>query len=565
VYANYGFPEDFQALAAAGVDVRGTIVLMRYGKCFRGLKAMNAERNGALAALIYSDPAEDGFAKGTVYPDGPWRPPTSVQRGSIQFISLCPGDPARAYLPDGAQEELCGYNQSELIPNIPVLPLSYADAAPRLRSLGGPVAPDGFVGALNLTYRLGPSAGGLRARLVIHNTFDKAPVWNVVGTIPGTLPAEDDQPVLLGNHRDAWVYGAADPNSGTAQLLEVAKGLGQLLATGWRPRRSIMLLSWSGEEYGLLGSTAWSEVHAHTPTLSRALAYLNVDTGVSGRHFRAMGTPSLGRVLTAALGAVDDPGRPGHTLAEHWDDGDLYALGSGSDYTAFIDHLGIPSLDMAFWPDAAYGVYHSTFDSFEWMDTVGDPGFKYHVAMAQVWGLIALRLAGSQLDGTTSQTTIGEARNTQHAAHILPLNFTLQAEAIGGYIAAAKARPNGTRVDFAALDAAHARFAAAAQRVGAAEAALTRSGDSAAIAALNERLAYVERRFLAPNGLPGRKYFKHVLQAPGLYTGYAPKTLPGVYDAVSSGDFATANAQAQVAAERIEAAAAFLSGDKSRA
>ena len=359
VYANFGFPEDFAALKSAGVDVRGKVALMRYGKCFRGLKAMNAEQAGAVAALIYSDPEQDGFAKGTVYPDGPWRPPSSVQRGSIQFISLCPGDPARAYLPAGAQEELCGYNLSQLVPSIPVLPLSYEDAAPLLRSLGGAEAPPDFRGALNLTYRLGPSSDGVRARLMINNTFARTPVWNVIATIPGELPPEQDQPVLLGNHRDAWVYGAADPNSGTSQLLEVAKGLGALLAKGWRPRRTIVLCSWSGEEYGLLGSTAWSEVNADSALLRRAVAYLNVDTGVSGRHFRAQGTPSLGRVLAGVLGAVADPAQPagsGATLADAWDDGDLFALGSGSDYTAFIDHLGIASLDMAFAPNGTYGL-----------------------------------------------------------------------------------------------------------------------------------------------------------------------------------------------------------------
>lgn len=484
----------------------------------------------------------------------------SQQRHTPRAPHLAAGDPSRAYLDEGQLEELCGYNQSQLIPNIPVLPLSYADAAPLLRTLGGPVAPPNFLGALNLTYRLGPSAG-LQARLVIDSSFSKSPVWNVIATVPGTLPEERDQPVLLSNHRDAWVYGAADPNSGTAQLLEVAKGLGALLAQGWRPRRTIVLCSWSGEEYGLLGSTAWSEVNAQTPLLRRAIAFLNVDTGVSGTQFRAMGTPSLARVLSGALGAVSDPGHPGRSLAAQWDDGDLYALGSGSDYTAFIDHLGIPALDMAFSPGSPYGVYHSVFDSFEWMDSVGDPGFKYHVAMAQVWGLVAMRLAGSATDSSASP---------------LPFNFTLQAEAIGGYIRDAKARPNGTQVEYAALDAAHEHFARAARAITREQAdfdemsaAPRREGHGdedaaktmARLAALDERLAYTERQFLSADGLPKRKYFKHVLQAPGLYTGYAPKSLPGIYDAVSAGDWATANAQAQVAAERIEAAAKFLEAE----
>jgi len=284
----------------------------------------------------------------------------------------------------------------------------------------------------------------------------------------------------------------------------------------------------------------------------RMRSVTSVDTGVSGTHFRALGTPILGGVLAGVLGAVADPGRPGHTLAAHWDDGQLYALGSGSDYTAFIDHLGIPSLDMAFWPEAAYGVYHSTFDSFEWMDTVGDPGFHYHVAMAQVWGLVAMRLAGS------SSAAVGEAAAVSVPSP-LPLNFTLQAEAIAGYIADAKARPTGTRLDYTALDAASHAFAAAASKV-MAQAQEARASDAAAVAALDERLAYTERRFLTANGLPGRKYFKHALQAPGLYTGYAPKTLPGVYDAVSAGDWVTANAQAAVAADAISAAATYLAG-----
>ena len=554
VYANFGFPEDFEALLAAGVQVKGSVVLMRYGKCFRGLKAMNAEKYGAVAALIYSDPEQDGYEQGSVYPEGPWRPPTSVQRGSIQFISICAGDPSRAYLPDGAVEKVCGKRQDELIPTIPVLPLSYGDAVAFLRALGGPRAPDNFQGALNITggYRLGPTPKGTYARMSVRNHFDKGPVWNVIASIPGTLPPEDNQPVILGNHRDAWVYGAADPNSGTAQLLEVAKGLGALLRTGWRPRRTIVITSWSGEEYGLLGSTAWGEVNAGTPMLKRALAYINVDTGVSGTKFEASGTPSLGRVLTSALGHVADPRKPGHTLAEQWDDGDLMTLGSGSDYTIFIDHLGIPSLDMHFSPDshAPYGVYHSTFDSFEWMESEGDPGFKYHVAMAQVWGLVALRLAGSAAAPRAP----------------LPFNYTLQAQAIHQYISDAKARPNGTKVDYSALDRAAAAFEAAAQHVHTEAAALAAAapssdamgGHARRVAELDERLAMTEREFLTKGGLPGRKWFLHCLQAPGLYTGYAPKTLPGMYDAVSDGDFALAQTQADVAAERITAAAKFL-------
>jgi len=558
VYANFGLPEDFSALEAAGVSVKGAIALMRYGKCFRGLKAMNAQAAGAVAALIYSDPEQDGYAVGSVYPDGPWRPKTSVQRGSIQFISICAGDPARAYAPHGKSvEEVCGKAQDELIPQIPVLPISWADAMIFLTSLAGPEAPPPFRGALNITYRMGPTSP-YRAALRIRNHFQKSPVWNVIATIPGSLPKERDQPVLLGNHRDAWVYGAADPNSGTAQMIEVAKGLGALLQKGWRPQRTILLCSWSGEEYGLLGSTAWGEIHGDSDSgqlstdglLSRALAYLNVDTGVSGHHFHGSGTPSLGRVLAGVLGQVKDP-KTQKPLSEHWGSGDLFALGSGSDYTTFIDHLGIPSLDIAFSPPEAYGVYHSVYDSFAWMETEGDPTFEYHRAMSQVWGLLALRLAGSE------------------GSPLLPVSVdpTLQAAAVGEYIIEIKKMSNGTvqkHLDFSPLDTAHIAFTAAASRVATEVAGLVAMPPSSArdeaVAELNDRLGLLERRFLTEEGLPGRKWFRHCLQAPGLYTGYAPKTLPGVHHAIETRDWPTAQGQINVAAARTTEAAKFLLG-----
>lgn len=556
VYANFGLPEDFKELEDAGVSVKGAVALMRYGKCFRGLKAKNAQEAGAVAALIYSDPEQDGYAQGSVYPSGPWRPASSVQRGSIQFISTCAGDPARAYSPHGLDvEKVCGYTQEELIPKIPVLPVSYGDALPLLKSLGGEVAPPSFQGALNLTYRTGPST--LRASVNVHNHFQKSPVWNVIARIPGSLPSDHDHPVILGNHRDAWVYGAADPNSGTAQMLEVAHGLGALLKTGWRPLRTLILCSWSGEEYGLLGSTAWGEVHGDSSSgalgttgfLSKALAYLNVDTGVSGTHFGASGTPSLGRVLAGVLGHVQDPVTK-KPISETWAEGELHALGSGSDYTVFIDHLGIPTLDLAFSPaNAQYGVYHSVYDSFAWMDTVGDPGFHYHVTMSQIWGLVALRLAG-----TTNQPIMP-----------LPLDFSLQADAIKGYIVDAQKNLNKTTrsyLDFGSLETAQESFSEAARKLaievrGAMEELPTASRDSR-ITAINDRIAAVERKFLTEKGLPGRKWFRHVLQAPGLYTGYAAKTLPGIYEAIGAGQWRVAQSQITAAATRIQAAADFL-------
>ena len=547
IYANYGLPEDFETLKAAGVEVNGSIVLMRYGECFRGLKAWNAQKAGALAAIIYSDPEEDGYAKGSVYPYGPWRPKSSVQRGSIQFISLCAGDPTRAYARHGqGVEEVCGFSKDELIPQIPVMPISYGDALVFLESLGGPEVPHNFRGALNITYRTGPTRNQLKVSLQVENHFQTSPVWNVIGKIPGTLPADRDQPVVLGNHRDAWVYGAADPNSGTAQMLEVARGFGELLQKGWKPLRTIYLCSWSGEEYGLLGSTAWGEVQEDL--LRQALAYINVDTGVSGKHFHAAGTASLVPLLSSVLGHVMHP-ESKKPLSEHWS-GYLFSLGSGSDYTVFIDHLGIPSLDLAFTPKAAqYGVYHSVYDSFSWMATEGDPDFTFHVAMAQVWGLVALRLAGSS--SATPQ--------------LLLLNASTQGEAIDSYIEEAKKVLNHTApLDFSSLDAASLLFRKAAGHIMSQVAHLRDMGASAPpskVAEVNRRLGFLERHFLLAKGLPGRKWFRHCLQAPGLYTGYAPKTLPGIYEAIMAKSWDLAQVQIHAAADRIAAAATSLSAE----
>ncbi|KAL3916396.1 MAG: hypothetical protein SGILL_005199, partial [Bacillariaceae sp.] len=312
VYANYGRPRDFDLLEKSGVSVKGRVVLVRYGQCFRGLKVRNAQQRGAVSVLIYSDPADDGYSIGKVYPEGPWRPPSGVQRGSVQFNSACAGDPLRADPRYRTQlntsvQELCGVDSiQELIPSIPSLPLSYRDALPILQNLGGPVAADismDFVGGLgNVTYRLGPSRG--LVNMVVDNEDTTTDIPNVVGVIPGTLSPEKDMPVLLGNHRDAWVYGGADPNSGTATLIEVARGLGRLYADhNWRPRRSIYLLSWSGEEYGLLGSTGWAELNP--AIMKRALAYLNTDTVVSGDRLSVSASPSLISLWKAVLGDLN--------------------------------------------------------------------------------------------------------------------------------------------------------------------------------------------------------------------------------------------------------------------
>jgi len=343
----------------------------------------------------------------------------------------------------------------------------------------------------------------------------------VIGVIKGKdHGTELDRPVLLGNHRDAWVFGAVDPNSGTAAMLELARGLGALLAMGWVPRRSLILCSWSGEEYGLLGSTAYGEMNA-AELAAKAVAYINVDEGVSGGELKVSATQALAKVIRAAAADVEDP-RDGRSLLSHWG-GEVGLLGSGSDYTVFLDHLGIASADMQL--SGSYGVYHSVYDSFTWMATQGDPGFRFHVAMARLWGLVAIRLADTKA---------------------LPFDHSEQASALAKQVVALQKRVTKAPVGmlhFEPLVSAVAKYASAAIDASSAE---------------NDVLAFTERRFLLPSGLPRRPWFKHVLQAPGLYLGYAALAFPGIAQAVDDGDWATADEQIQAAANAIRQAALFL-------
>lgn len=526
VYANYGMPSDFETLEKLGVSVAGAIVLTRYGGCFRGLKAMNAEARGAVATLIYSDPEDDGFTKGPVYPDGPWRPESAVQRGSAQYLSLCAGDPFRLYL----ERSPCGTNVSYL-PTKPVLPLSYGDAREIFRRLGGPSAPREFVGGLEKgDYRLGPS--NQTFALETKNEYERGKIPNVIATIKG----KTNRTVLAGNHRDAWVYGAVDPHSGTVSLLEAARSFGHLRRrqsdNEWRPIRTIVFCSWSGEEYGLIGSTAFTELN----DLRNAVAYVNLDVAVSGnRTLEATGTQSLDMLFDQAVRDVEAPvswtayASPEGKAAI---DGvsKLGTMGSGSDYTAFIDNLGIPSLDFSITGD--YGVYHSVYDSFEWIDTFGDPGFKMHRTCAQLFALLIYRLADSQ---------------------ILPIDPTTEALAIAAYIG----EFDDDSVDLSALRQASLDFDRAAEC--AAIAKMANVVDEKSIDRLNDILAFTERQFIHEEGLPDRPWYKHVLQAPAYYLGYGAASFPGVAHAIEDGDFGQAQIQTDLAASKITQAAAYLS------
>ena len=556
VYANYGRPSDFDALEQLGISVQNKLVLMRYGKCFRGLKAMNAESRGAIGSIIYSDPKEDGYAPGRdTYPKGPWRPESGVQRGSVQFNSRCAGDPWRLYATKTTKkeddattattttmtvEDICGYPTEELIPRHPVLPISYGDAEPLLRALGGPIPPAeaGFQGGLDeLVYRVGPSAFGVT--LVTQNSFNPGKIPNVIATMEGTDHNEAG-PVILGNHRDAWVFGAVDPNSGTTALLEVGRCLSALYRNGWRPKRTIILASWSGEEYGLLGSTAFAEMHENDYVVKDAIAYLNVDIAVGGnKRLEASATHSLDKMFLDAASKIpspdNDPANPHKKLIDSVS-GEMGTLGSGSDYTAFLDRYGIASLDMSYRDyQSDYGVYHSVYDSFDWMVNECDKDFFYHEAMTRLWLLMAYDLASSTV-----------------------LNFAImdQAEALVGQIGTLSKPAMALGVDLDPLELATKRYMDAAEHI-TDEAKKVSDDDLDHIQSVNNRLATCERKFLGP-GLPHRPWFKHVLQAPGQYLGYGSRTFPGIADSLDAHDRKAAEEQAKIASNALHKAAECL-------
>ncbi|MDR3736348.1 MAG: M28 family metallopeptidase [Acidobacteriaceae bacterium] len=542
VYANFGTLADFDRLAQLGISIKGKIVIVRYGENFRGVKSYIAQQRGALGVLIYSDPADTGYTRGDTWPKGPFLPETGVQRGSVQFIFRHTGDPetpgfaSTLDLPDSARLPADKITSQ---PSIPVNPLSWHDAAPILHALSGPEAPHEWQGGLPFPYHLGGS--GVKVHMRLEQDYARRVIWDVIGTIPGT--DAPDQWVVVGNHRDAWVYGASDPGSGTAAMLETVHGLGTLLQQGWRPKRTIVVASWDAEEQGLVGSTEWCELNASA--LAHAAVYLNTDVSVSGPHFNAKSVPSLQQFLRQI--ATEVPSPAGGTVYDQWradqslpavtapsvlpaKDVHLSDLGGGSDYTPFLQHLGVPATDIS--SDGSYAVYHSVFDNYSWFVKYADPTFAYTQQQARIFGLEVLHMAD---------------------ADVLPYDYTAYATAIRGYIGHAQHNAESLKLDFTAAKAASARFTAAAA------AARTRqlnfTGD---LPLLNRRLRDVETALLEPAGLPNRPFFRHTIYAPGEYTGYAAVVIPGVTEAVSLGNAPRAQAQLAALASALNRAAAIL-------
>lgn len=530
IYAHSGNPEDYDWLEAQGIDPRGKIAIVRYSVpySYRGFKAWEAQRRGVRALIVYSDPAEDGYHKGDVFPHGPWGPESHIQRGAITYDFIVPGDPLTPGWASVEGAKRIPRSEARSVPEIVAVPMSWRDVQPILESLGGPVAPASWQGALPLTYHVGPGPAKLRVQVDMDDEI--RPIWVVEGRIRGTDEAE--QTVILGNHRDAWVYGGVDPSSGSATLLETARVLGAMARSGHRPRRTVVFASWDAEEWHLTGSTEWGEELAEE--LGRgAVAYLNVDSSTAGPDFSVGAVASLNPVLEAVARDVVDPNSR-RSLLEAWkktaQDSPLVVnnLGSGSDYTVFLNFLGIPVADLTF--DGPYGVYHSQYDDLYWMEHFGDPGYRYMTAMAEVWGRLALRLAN---------------------AEVLPGDYRPYVAAVGGFLdSLEKIEGASEELDLGAARKAMDRWDHAATDLqGRIEKTLT--GEGVRFSKLNAALLQVERRFLLPEGIPGRPWFKHVLYAPR-YT-YAAMSLPGVREAAESGDWEVARAQLELLVERLQA------------
>src|SRR5579872_3861351 len=544
VYAHSGNPEDYDLLRKQGISVKGKIVLVRYSNpySYRGFKALTAQREGAAAILIYSDPAEDGYKKGKVFPDGPWGPESHIQRGAITYDFIVPGDPLTpgwASLP-GAKR--IAVKDARSLPNIMALPLSWHDAKPLLEHIGGPVAPQDWQGGLPITYRLGGKDAQIHLKIDMDNSTK--PYYVVEARIRGSqLP---DEWVVMGNHRDAWVFGGVDPSSGTASMMELTRGLGQLLRHGIRPRRTLVICSWDGEEVGLTGSTEWGE-QFQDELRQKAVAYINVDSSTSGPNFEGSAVASLAPLLREVSHDFQDPasGRPlyeawktsvEHARKERKESGPVTdanlvdtRIGSGSDHTVFLNHVGMPVIGLDF--DGPYGVYHSMYDDFYWINHFGDPGYRYHTLMSQLWGVIALRLANAEL---------------------LPFDFGEYGENISQFVDELAKGKDMSQLDLGPLRSAIVDFTNAGRALEAAEQKALASGklEPTLEQQVNQGAIQVERNWLNPQGIPGRPWFKHMLYG-ARYT-YAHLELPALTEAVEKDDWTTARMQAVLLRQALE-------------
>ncbi|MEO8802485.1 MAG: transferrin receptor-like dimerization domain-containing protein, partial [Rudaea sp.] len=592
VYANYGMPDDYKVLARHGIDVRGKIVITRYGGGWRGLKPKLAQEHGAAGCLIYSDPRGDGYFQGDTYPSGGWRPADGVQRGSVADMQVYPGDPLTPGIGSTKGAKRLALKDAKTVLKIPVMPISYADATPLLQALTGPVAPVDWRGALGFTYHIGPSTA--KAHLVVESNWTQKPVYDVIAMLKGA--SEPNEWIVRGNHHDGWVFGAWDPLAGNVAMMAEIKAIGALVKQGWHPQRTLVYASWDGEEPGLLGSTEWAETHAQE-LQRKAVLYLNSDTNGRGFLFAA-GSHSLQHLLNQAAASVVDPqtqvsvlermrakmmidglskdagaeDKEFAKLAANGGDVPIGALGSGSDYSAFLEHLGVASLDIGFGgEDDNAGIYHSRYDSFDHYIRFGDPDFAYGVALAKVAGHIVLRSADARMIpmrfGDFSDTfaryvkqlnkLVEHTRKDTQQQHML---LDMHAYALTSDPTRPVAPPERDsdvpkNIDLTPLDNATKKLAQSAQAFQSAYAA--RAADGFNLPAekrdqANTIMLHMEQALTNQDGLPGRAWFRHMVYAPGMLTGYGVKTVPGVREALEARRWAEANRYAVVTAKVID-------------
>jgi N-acetylated-alpha-linked acidic dipeptidase len=584
VYVNYGLRDDYDRLERLGVSVKGAIVIARYGGSWRGIKPKLAAEHGAVGCLIYSDPADDGYAVGAVYPEGPMRPKDGVQRGSVADMPLQPGDPLTPGVAARPGAKRLPLARAATLTKIPTLPISYGDAQPLLEALRGPVAPESWRGALPITYHVGP--GPAKVHLKLASSWDLRPIYDVIARLPGAVAP--DEWVVRGNHHDAWVNGAVDPISGLVAELEEARALGELVKAGWRPRRTIIYAAWDGEEPLLLGSTEW--VEAHVDELRRsAVAYINSDSNGRGALNMA-GSPSLERLLNGVARDVEDPETRLSLLRRRQlidivrgsqderaelrkrADVHLHPLGSGSDYGAFVAYAGVASLSLGFGGEDDSGIYHSVYDDATWFAKNSDGDFHYGRALARVAALAVMRLADAELvplrfgaQADAFDKWIGDAKKLLDKKRDEARERDLELDEGAFQAASDPRRPTyppprldlPPRLSWAPLENALDALREAARRFDAAAAKLP-GAPAATLAAWNRALIGAEQRLCDPAGLARRTWYRNLAYAPGVYTGYAAATLPGVTEAIEGRRWAEADAEIVRAGRALASEAALV-------
>ncbi len=601
VYVNYGIPSDYEQLERLGISVKGAIVISRYGGSWRGIKPKVAAEHGAVGCIIYSDPKDDGYSQGETFPNGSWRPREGVQRGSVLDNPLYPGDPLTPNIGATADAKRLPIDQAPTITKIPVLPISYGDAQPLLEALTGPVAPENWRGALPITYRIGP--GPAKVHLLAKFNWEMKPIYDVIGKIAGSeFP---DEWIIRGNHFDAWVNGAEDPISGQSAMLEEIRGFGEIMKAGWKPKRTIIYCAWDGEEEGLLGSTEWVETHAQELAKS-AVLYINSDSNERG-YLDVGGSQTLEQFVNDVARGINDPetnltawkrdqmraisqGKTPEDRQEIRERADLRiaALGSGTDYTPFLQHLGVASLNFEYGGEVQGGIYHSIYDDFYWYTHFGDTDFKYGRTLAQTGGTAMMRMADADLlpfefvdFADDMKKYVGELKKLASTARDETIEKNREIEE-GMFTAtvdptkpevAPSMMPVPPFLNFAPLENAAAKLTESAQNY---RQALQQFGAARGGALPTEKLRNVnallissERKLTTQEGLPSRPWYTHQIYAPGAYTGYAGKTMPAIREAIELKKWDDANAGIvvvsgvlQAEAALIDSAAAELSGGK---